>query len=245
MEKEIQEKYTKKDFNNLHKQLRAISDEKYRKFNESLTPGSEGQSYGVRVPVIRSIARDILKKDWSGFLEYAKKDKNYEIIMLHGMVVALAKIPFDEKLKLFADYIPRINNWAFCDIICGDLKDVKKHREEAYEFLKPYLHSDREFHVRVAVVLLLQYYLVDEYIDRVIDNLIQVKQSDYYVKMAVAWAMSMCYVKFPEKTYPILAKGLLDEDTHNKTMQKIRDSHQVSREQKESLRRLAYEKIQK
>lgn len=230
------EKYTEKEFRNIHKRLKENSDEKYRAFNEGLIPGSEGSSYGVRVPTLRSMAKEILKKDWRGFLEYAKTDDTYEIIMMHGMIAALAKIPFGEKLDLFADFIPRVDNWAFCDIVCGDLKDIKEHREEGYEFLKPYLSSKEEFEVRVAVVLLLEYYMNEEYIDRVLEKLISVKHPGYYVKMAVAWAISVAYVTFFEKTHPILEQEILDADTHNKAIQKIRDSFRVSKEQKEILK---------
>ena len=39
--------------------------------------------------------------------------------------------------------------------------------------------------------------------------------------MGNAWALSVCYVKFPEKTRAFLEKDTLDDFTHNKAIQKI------------------------
>lgn len=229
------DKYNEQMFGNLHQWMKDNREEKYREFNEGLTPGSEGTSYGIRVPVLREKAKEILKDEWKGFLKYAKQDDTYEVIVLHGMVVSLAKIPFDEKILLFEEYIPRITNWAFCDIVCGDFKDIRKNRECGWKFIKKYIGSEKEFEVRTAVVLLLQHYLTDEYIERVLKELICVKHPGYYAKMAVAWAVSTAYVKFPKETYPILEENMLDAETHNKAVQKIRDSYRVSKADKERL----------
>ena len=64
-----------------------------------------------------------------------------------------------------------------------------------------------------------------------------------YVKMAAAWAVSVCYVKFPEKTEVFLRKNLLDDFTHNKAIQKIRESYRVSKEEKERLKELRRERV--
>ena len=231
-----EKQYTLEDFQKLHQKLRENEDEKYRKFNEGLIPGSENKSYGVRVPVLRTIAKEILQGDWQGFIKYAQKDPGFEIKMLHGMVVALAQIPFDKKMEWFKEFIPRVDNWAVCDIVCGDFKDIRKHREEGYRFLEACLHSQEEFTVRVGVVLLLQHFLVEEYIQRVLKDLVQVRQEGYYVKMAVAWALSFCYIKFPKETHPVLEQGSLDTFTHNKAIQKMLESYRISKEEKEILR---------
>ena len=60
----------------------------------------------------------------------------------------------------------------------------------------------------------------------------------YYVKMAVAWTLQVCYVKFPGQTRHLLENNCMDNFTHNKAIQKIRESYQVSREEKEKLNRL-------
>ena len=83
----------------------------------------------------------------------------------------------------------------------------------------------------------------EEYIDRLLEIYQRISHDGYYVKMAVAWAVSVCYVKFPEKTGKLLEKesreaGGLSDWTHNKAIQKIRESRRVSDEEKEALNRL-------
>ena len=56
--------------------------------------------------------------------------------------------------------------------------------------------------------------------------------------MAVAWTLSVCYVKFPEKTRTLMENNTMDDFTHNKTIQKIRESYRVSKEEKEELKAL-------
>ena len=46
------------------------------------------------------------------------------------------------------------------------------------------------------------------------------------------------YVKYPKKTRKFLESGVMDEFTHNKSIQKIRESYRVSREEKEELKKL-------
>jgi hypothetical protein len=63
-----------------------------------------------------------------------------------------------------------------------------------------------------------------------------VKHEGYYVKMAAAWAISICFVKYPEKTMAYLKKNNLDDFTFNKALQKIAESLQVDKEMKAIIR---------
>ena len=54
--------------------------------------------------------------------------------------------------------------------------------------------------------------------------------------MAAAWALSVCYVKFPKKTECILEREALDEEIRRKAVQKIRESLRVTKEEKERLK---------
>ena len=60
----------------------------------------------------------------------------------------------------------------------------------------------------------------------------------YYVRMAVAWAVSMCYVKQPVLTYSYLQQHSLDDQTHRMTIQKIIDSTRPTKQQKAEVRAL-------
>lgn len=104
------------------------------------------------------------------------------------------------------------------------------------EYIKPYLSSEKEFEIRFAVVILLNFYIVEDYIDRVILLLDEIKHEGYYAKMAVAWAVSICYVKFPKKTMEYLKNNTLDDFTYNKSLQKITESLRVDEDTKRLIR---------
>jgi 3-methyladenine DNA glycosylase AlkD len=56
--------------------------------------------------------------------------------------------------------------------------------------------------------------------------------------MAVAWALSICFVKYPAKAMTYLNKNTLDDFTYNKTLQKITESFRVSKETKIIIRNM-------
>lgn len=206
----------------------------YRKFSAGLLPGTEN-ILGIRLPKLRVLAKEIAKGDWRSFLQNAYGDY-FEEIMIQGMVIGCAKMEPEERLDYIARFIPKIDNWSVCDCFCAGLKFTAKHLNRVWEFLQPYLHSEQEFEARFAAVMLLDYFVVPEYIGRALEALGQIRHEGYYVKMAAAWALSVCYVKFPRETDVFLQNCTLDDWTYNKTLQKICESHRVSAETKTQLR---------
>jgi 3-methyladenine DNA glycosylase AlkD len=216
--------------------LKALADSDYRQFHSKLLPNVDIELIGVRIPQLRKIAKEIIKSDWRAFLSEYEKSNIYELVMLCGMVTAGAKCDFEEKLGYVKAFVPRINNWAVCDTFCGDLKQVKQKPDMMYDFLQPYLTSDKEYELRFGAVILMQYYINDEYIDKVLAWYDKIRHEGYYVKMAAAWGLSVCFVKYREKTLEFLEHCSLDTFTYNKTIQKIRESYRVSNEDKEMLK---------
>ena len=217
-------------------ELGRLADEEYRAFHSRLLGGTE-YILGVRVPDLWKLAKRLVKEEGDGYLRRAS-DETYEEIMLQGMVIALIRENFEDKLKRLSAYMAKIDNWAQCDVVCGRLKACGKYREETLRFLKPYLSSEKEFEVRFAVVLLMTYLVDEEHIDETLALLESVRHPGYYVKMGVAWAVSVCFVKFPGETMECLEKGNFDSDTYRKALQKIVESNRVDSETKKMIREL-------
>lgn len=218
----------------IQEKLFSLRDEEYQKFHSSLCPGTNN-IIGIRVPVLRDFAKKIVKQDWRGYLQKAK-DNYYEEIMLQGMVIGLAKMELEERLEYVKQFIPKIDNWAVCDVSCAGFKFAKKYPNEVWEFLKTYLGSNKEFEIRFGVVMLLDFYIIEEYIEEVLKILNGIHHDGYYVKMAVAWAISIAYIKFPKETLRLLQKNDLDTFTYNKALQKIIESYRVSEGEKKKIR---------
>ena len=217
----------------LRTKLNEAVEEKYKEFHQSLVPGLDSM-LGVRMPKIREIAKWAAKQNWQEEWEDIS-DSCYEELMIKGLLIGYGKLSREEQTEYLKKYIPLMNNWAICDCCCSTWKFMKKDMEYWFAFLEPYLKSENEFEVRFAIVSMLDHFITENYIDRMFVAFDEVRQEGYYVKMAVAWAVSICYIKFSEKTWKYLEKGSLDDFTHSKAIQKIRESYHVSKEEKERL----------
>lgn len=159
--------------------------------------------------------------------------------MLKGMIIGLSKKEkFEEIKKYIESYIPKINNWALCDVFCAGLKITKKNKEIMWEFIKPYLNSSKEFEIRFGIVMILDYYIEEQYLEenfRIFEN---VKNEEYYVQMAIAWAISICLIKYFNETIEYLKTSKLDKFTYNKALQKGIESFRISEENKKILRNM-------
>ena len=156
--------------------------------------------------------------------------------LVRGFVIASADLPFEEHLKAAADFVPEIDNWSVCDSFVNSLKFFKKDRERVWEFLQPYFDSDKPYDIRFAVVAALNYFSDDEYASRAFEKFDKITNDDYYVKMAVAWAVSVFFVHAPEKTWQYLEDNRLDDFTFNKSLQKITESYRVTPQDKAKIR---------
>lgn len=224
------------DYQDLIKYLQANSEFKYQQFQKKLIPNTDNL-LGVRMPMIKSIAKEIAKGNWQEFILQVEHTY-YEETMLMGFVIGNIKADLDTVLPLVKLFIPKINNWAICDSFCASLKIVKKHKRDFFAFLQNYLYSEQEFKIRFAVVMLMDYYIDDEYIDELLDIFHNIHHDGYYVKMAVAWALSFCFVKQREKTLPLLQSNHLDDFTYLKALQKIIESGRVTDDDKQLMRQM-------
>ena len=211
-----------------------LSEDEYRNFHSKLCPNTEN-ILGVRLPLLRNIAKDLAKNNWEAYLNNPYNEY-YEEIMIEGLTIGYIKADINTRFKYIKRFIPKIDNWAICDSFCNNLKFTKNNLNEVWEFISTYLSSNKEFELRFAIVMMLHYYINEEYIDRVLHILNDINHEGYYVKMAVAWAISFAYIKFPHKTLVFLKNNNLDSFTYNKSLQKIIESTRVSNEDKDLIR---------
>lgn len=154
----------------IRNRLVQYADEKYRDFSAGLIPGSK-PLLGVRLPQLRKLAKELVKNSGGeGSLhdEITGYEGKYEDIyleetMLRGMIIgyetAKKNISCEEGLMYLEAFIPYIDNWSVCDSFCNSFVFANRYRDEVWEFLQPYLYSDKEYEVRAALILLLSQYL--------------------------------------------------------------------------------------
>ena len=220
--------------NSVRKKLFEMQDLKYKKFSETLCPNTT-KIIGVRIPELRKLAKCIANQDYENFLKY----NNYEYqeeLLLKGLVIGYVNIPIKEIFKYLEEFIPKINSWAICDTTCSNLKITKRYMKEMWEFLEQYIKSEKEYEIRFALVMYLNYYLTDEYIDEILKKIDKITNKEYYVQMAIAWLLSFAYIKQKDKTKKYLIKNNLDKFTQNKAIQKICESYRIKDDEKEKIK---------
>lgn len=218
--------------------LGAYADKKYRRFNEGLTPGTENRSIGVRMPVLRKFAKELLCTDPAGFLDVSLQSGVHELRLLHAMVLARWQCSFAEQLERLSAFVPTIDNWAVCDVLCGDLKPDMTRLDDLTPFIRVCISSGREFEVRFGYVMLMMYYRADARIDETLRMYATFRHEGYYARMGVAWGLSMLFVHQREWTLQFLRADNLDRFTHNKAIQKCIESRQICETDKLLLRTL-------
>ena len=217
-------------------ELYSLQDLKYKKFHSKLIMSDK--LIGVRTPELKRIAKVIARNN---YLEFFKENRHelYEENLVHGLVLGYLKLEFNELKPLVDEFIPFIDNWAVCDTTVANLKVYKKNKTKdiVFEEIKKYINSNNLWVNRFGYVLLLEYFIEEKYIEEIFE-LCENYKDHYYVKMAIAWLISMCYIKFKGRTLTFLKKHKLDVWTHNKTIQKIIESYRVPDEDKKMLRSL-------
>ncbi len=223
------------DYAKIEEYLRQEAEPEFQRFTARLMPGVE-RVLGVRLPKLRKLAKKIAKEEYRAFL-METPDSSYEMLLLKGMVIGYARgLSTEEHLALVSWFVPKIDNWSVCDVFCSGLKFTREAKEEVWTFLAPYFASGEAFCLRFAFVMALGYFVEEAYLEEIFLRADAVKEENYYVRMAVAWALSMCYVKYPKETEGYLASCGLDDFTYKKTIQKICESRQVEDAEKKQLR---------
>ena len=222
---------------NVKAQLLELAEPSYQEFSSRLLPGTTN-ILGVRLPILRQIAKQIAKENWREFLK--QNDEVYfEEVMLKGMVIGYTKdASVFEIMQYIKNFVPKIDNWSVCDSFCSGLKITKKHQQQFWPMITSYLSSENEFEVRFAIVMMLTYYVDNRYISDVLNHLENVAHSGYYVRMAIAWVISVCYVQYPNLTLSYLKESQLDTFTYNKALQKICESLKSDQKTKEFMKQL-------
>lgn len=225
---------------NIINKLIELQDKKYREFNKNLCPDTNKEMLGIKIPILRKLAKEILKEnnDWNDFVKN-ENVKYFEEVILQGLIIAYSKLEFEEKLEYISLFVPRIDSWEICDTFVPTLKIKDEYLEKYWNYILKYLNSDKEFEIRFAVISMLDYFINDEYVDRVIEKLDKISHEGYYVKMGVAWTLAEIGIKYNEKAMTYLkSKNDLDKFTYNKTLQKMIESYRIDSNKKDILRQM-------
>ena len=223
-----EKEFTLPDGTTVRERILALAGRGNKQFSRSLHPGVENV-LGLRVPDLRRLAQEIARGDYAAYLD--SHDTYYmEERMLHGMVLGFIPSANAKRyLSHVACFVPEINSWSVCDTFdfSGKGRFVAANSEEVRSFLLSYVDSPHEYEVRFAVVMLMAYFLGPDNWKDTVDIYERISHQGYYVKMAVAWALSVAFVRYPAQMESRLNESRFDVETLRMAVRKIRESRRV------------------
>ena len=227
---------------NLLDNLRKKSKEKYRDFTKKLV-STKYEILGVKIPDLRQIVKEMSSNEKLDFLDKNNDFLTLEEHFIYGFLLGDKNLFYDKFLSYFYKFIPYVDNWSLCDSSISSMKIIAKNRDKFLLELDKLFSSKNEFFIRIAFVILLNYYVAEDWLNYIFDKCDIVNFDGYYVKMAKAWLLSICYIKYKNQTLNYLNNSNLDDFTFNKTISKICDSYRVKAEDKAILKTLKRKKF--
>ena len=228
--------WTNEDYQEFIAYLKSQEDSKYKNFHKSLIKENINL-IGIRTPILKKISSEIYHGNYESFLNQIKF-KYYEETIIYGFIICKIK-NVKELFHYLKIYIKHIDCWPECDLFVSNLKIVNKNKELFIKYIDKNITSANPWQIRLCYVLLLSYYIDKDYINKIFTYSNNNNNNDYYVKMAIAWTISLCYIKYKDITLNYLKnENTLDTWTYNKTIQKIIESTRISQEEKEYLKTL-------
>ena len=217
-------------------ELLKLQDKKYGQFQQKLLPALAADSIiGVRTPALRQMAKALLKSDGAAAFLTALPHKFFEENQLQAFMIAGIK-DYDLCLKELKAFLPYVDNWATCDQMSPQV--FKKHRGALLPEIKIWLQSQHTYTKRFAIKMLMDHFLDDDFDLSYLELVAAVRSEEYYVNMMIAWYFATALAKQYEAALPFIEKKRLAVWTHNKAIQKARESYRVSTAAKAYLQQL-------
>lgn len=210
-------------------------DLEYRTFHKNICK-TKYNILGVKLPKLRNYARSLLAIYEIDEILKNIDNSSYENVLVKGLCIAYSKNI--NTLDYLDRYIPLIDNWAICDSVVNTLKIFKNNQDEYLSFIEKHLNSNKEFEIRFSLVILLNYYLNDNYKDYLYNVLDNVNTSYYYTYMAASWLLSYLFIYYYEDTLKYLQVSKLDNKTICKGITKSIESYRIDKNKKDNLKKI-------
>ena len=192
-------------------------DERTRIFNERISNDPVYPFAGMRIPMLRKLAK--------GLDPDTIEIRFHEDVTLRGLAIASMKAPLAVKLEKLDKLLPLITAWDHTDVIASSLKPGKGEKDEALAYFLQLLKDERVFPCRLAIVYLMSHRKDYADQDMLLSSITDADNSEYYISMAVAWALSFFYIDSKERALPYFDK--VTEQTRKRAWQKVHDSRRT------------------
>lgn len=218
---------------NILQELYRLQDKEYAAFQAKLTPSVPKENFiGVRNPDTRALTKKWLKE--GGYEEFLNElpHKYYEENMVHGFILSEIR-DYDTCIEYVERFLPYVDNWAVND--CMSPKCFKKNKDHLIEKIRIWAASEDTYTCRFGVKTLMNFYLDEDFKPEYLDIPAAIRSDEYYINMMTAWFFATALAKQWDATFPYIENQRLDKWTHNKAIQKARESFRITTAQKQLL----------
>lgn len=220
----------------IQKQLFALADENYKRFQQKLMPSVDPNAViGIRTPELRRFAAKFSKTEEAAPFMAHLPHTYYEENNLHAFLIETIT-DFDRAIEELNRFLPYVDNWATCDMMSPKL--FSSNKEKLLPVIQKWLSSKHTYMIRFGIVMLMKHYLDDAFSSQHLQMVANISSNEYYIEMAQAWYFAEALVKQYDHTLPYLQKRHLSPFVHSKTISKACDSFRISNEKKKFLKTL-------
>lgn len=221
---------------NIKEELFALQDNPYADFQARLTPNIPRDLFiGVRVPEARKLAKKLIKEEEISEFLSDLPHTYYDENILHGLLLSEMK-EYDACIAAVDKFLPYVDNWAVCDIMSP--KIFKKNKAALLEKIKEWSASESTYTCRFGIEMLMTHFLDDDFRPEYLEIPVSAQSEEYYVQMMIAWFFATALAKQWDTTIKYIENHRLDTRTHNRTIQKARESKRITPSQKAYLKSL-------
>ncbi|MBO4652695.1 MAG: DNA alkylation repair protein [Lachnospiraceae bacterium] len=223
---------------NVRDRLEQFRDEKYREFQSKLVPNiSKDVILGVRTPAMRRVAKEFFGTEEGDAFMTELPHALYEENLVHFFMIALIK-DFDRCIAETERFLPYVDCWPVSDQ--SSPKVFSKNHEKLLPYIRSWIDSDHVYTARFGMRMLMNEFLGPDFRTEYLDWVANKTGEDYYLRMMIAWYFATALAKQYDATVKVIEKRTLEPWTHNKAIQKARESFRVSEEHKAYLKTLQY-----
>lgn len=220
----------------VRERLFALRDEGYRHFQAKLMPTVDrARIIGIRTPDLRRLARELSGGEVASAFLTVLPHEYYEEDNLHAFLICRER-DFARALPLTEAFLPYIDNWATCDSFAPPV--FVKHLPEMDACAERWMSSEQPYIIRYGIGVRMRYFLGEAFDPAQMARIAGITCDHYYVRMMVAWYVATAVAKQPAAAVALLESRTLDAWTHNKAIQKARESYCVEAERKAYLNTL-------
>ena len=222
----------------IQKILFKYEDKKYGDFSAKLVPTLPREAFiGVRSPDYKKIIRELAElpsSETESFLTDLPHKYHEENCLQIAIINKIKN--YEECLAALENFLPYINSWAVSDGLNPPV--LKKNRHQLLPELEQWIRAEAPYTKRVGMLLLMKYFLDDDFKHEYLELPASIRSEEYYVNMMTAWLFAEALVKQWDSAISFIQNKKLDVWTHNKAIQKACESFRVSEEHKEYLKTL-------